>query len=50
MAKRISRVLCDALAILATGFPVLMPAQTKQAAKEGPRITVLYDAFGKTVP
>ena len=48
MANRASRVLCGALAILAAGFPVLMPAQTKQAAEAGPRITVLYDAFGKT--
>ena len=48
MANRASRVLCDAVVILAAGFPVLMPAQTKQATSEVPRITVLYDAFGKT--
>jgi 7,8-dihydropterin-6-yl-methyl-4-(beta-D-ribofuranosyl)aminobenzene 5'-phosphate synthase len=48
MANRASRVLCDAVVILAACFPVLMPAQTKQATSEVPRITVLYDAFGKT--
>ncbi len=48
MSKRPSRVLCDALAILAAGIPVSLPAQTIQAAKDAPRITVLYDAFGKT--
>ena len=48
MSHRALRVLCDALAILAAGFPWLVPAQTKQAAQEVPRITVLYDAFGKT--
>ncbi len=48
MANRASRVLCDALAILAAGFPVLLPAQTNQAANAAPRITVLYDAFGRT--
>jgi len=47
MAKRASRVLCDALAVLAAGFPLLVLAQTQPAAKEAPRITVLYDAFGK---
>jgi 7,8-dihydropterin-6-yl-methyl-4-(beta-D-ribofuranosyl)aminobenzene 5'-phosphate synthase len=48
MANRASRILCDALAVLAAGFPLLLLAQTQPAAKEAPRITVLYDAFGKT--
>jgi 7,8-dihydropterin-6-yl-methyl-4-(beta-D-ribofuranosyl)aminobenzene 5'-phosphate synthase len=48
MLDRGSRILCGVLAILAAGFPAPAPIQTKQAAKEAPRITVLYDAFGKT--
>jgi 7,8-dihydropterin-6-yl-methyl-4-(beta-D-ribofuranosyl)aminobenzene 5'-phosphate synthase len=48
MAKRASHLLCSALAVLAAGFPLLLLAQTQPAAKEAPRITVLYDAFGKT--
>jgi 7,8-dihydropterin-6-yl-methyl-4-(beta-D-ribofuranosyl)aminobenzene 5'-phosphate synthase len=48
MADRASRILCGAFAILMAGYPVPVPAQTKQGAKEAPRITVLYDAFGKS--
>jgi 7,8-dihydropterin-6-yl-methyl-4-(beta-D-ribofuranosyl)aminobenzene 5'-phosphate synthase len=48
MAKRLARILCDALAVLAAGFPLLVLAQTQHTAKDAPRITVLYDAFGKT--
>ena len=48
MANRGSRVVCDALAIVSAGFPLYLLAQTKQAANDAPRITVLYDAFGKT--
>ena len=48
MANHGSRILCEALALLAAGSPLLVLAQTQPAAKEAPRITVLYDAFGKT--
>jgi 7,8-dihydropterin-6-yl-methyl-4-(beta-D-ribofuranosyl)aminobenzene 5'-phosphate synthase len=48
MANRASRTLCNVLAIMTVGFPLLALAQTQPAAKEAPRITVLYDAFGKT--
>lgn len=48
MANRPARILCHALSVLAAGFPLLVLAQTQPAAKEAPRITVLYDAFGKT--
>jgi 7,8-dihydropterin-6-yl-methyl-4-(beta-D-ribofuranosyl)aminobenzene 5'-phosphate synthase len=48
MANRPTRIPCDALAVLAAGFPLLLLAQTQPAAKEAPRVTVLYDAFGKT--
>jgi 7,8-dihydropterin-6-yl-methyl-4-(beta-D-ribofuranosyl)aminobenzene 5'-phosphate synthase len=48
MLDRGSRIVCGVWVILAAGFPEPAPAQTKQAAKETPRITVLYDAFGKT--
>jgi 7,8-dihydropterin-6-yl-methyl-4-(beta-D-ribofuranosyl)aminobenzene 5'-phosphate synthase len=33
---------------MAAGFPLIALAQTQPAAKDAPRITVLYDAFGKT--
>ncbi len=47
MANHVSRIRCVALAVLAVAFPVLTPAQTKPGANEIPRITILYDAFGK---
>jgi 7,8-dihydropterin-6-yl-methyl-4-(beta-D-ribofuranosyl)aminobenzene 5'-phosphate synthase len=48
MANSASHILCEALAVLAAGSLLRIPAQTPSAAKEAPRITVLYDAFGKT--
>jgi 7,8-dihydropterin-6-yl-methyl-4-(beta-D-ribofuranosyl)aminobenzene 5'-phosphate synthase len=48
MANRSARILCRAFPVLAAGFPLLVIAQPQPAAKEAPRITVLYDAFGKT--
>lgn len=48
MAKRASHVLRDAVAVLAAGFSLLVPARAQPATKEAPRIVVLYDAFGKT--
>ena len=48
MTDRASQVLCcGILAYLAGGLALPSPAQTTVAAKAGPRITVVYDAFGK---
>jgi 7,8-dihydropterin-6-yl-methyl-4-(beta-D-ribofuranosyl)aminobenzene 5'-phosphate synthase len=33
---------------MAAGFPLLVLARAQPAARDAPRITVLYDAFGKT--